>query len=439
MTSPAKHPLVPGSVRRGLRLGRLGLSLTGSYVGYQLQNLFLGEDAKVAKRRDFHRAASRRVREELGSLRGGVMKLGQMLSMQTHALPPEAIEELAGLQMRAPAMHPSLAAAQFRASLGKSPAEVFRKFEPEALAAASLGQVHRAVTMQGRTVAVKIQYPAIRDAIENDFKLLRSATFGGKLAGYVTESAIEAMEASLLRETDYLLEANNLDFFRAKLAPLRFVNVPSVVREFTTRRVLTMSFSEGVTLDDFLRTRPSAALRDQVGYRLVKLFHFQLRRVYALHSDPHPGNYLFDRDGNIGLLDFGSVTYFTHGLKDVVRCYTERVWEQGEEGWRELERVVAGDGATGPRRSRRQAMEKSVAFYNVIFPGGVVDFGDGKALETLTGLYQEFVRNKLVNPDLIFASRAELGLYNLLHRLRARVDTTAILDEVSAMKVVEGA
>src|SRR5262249_50543131 len=137
---------------------------------------FLAEETGEQRRRKFQKQSSQKVREELGSLKGAAMKLGQLLSLQTHVLPEEALTELANLQMQAPAMHPTLARAQFRSSLGKDPEEVFSKFEEQPFAAASLGQVHRAITRSGETVAVKIQYPAIRTAIENDLKLLRSAT-----------------------------------------------------------------------------------------------------------------------------------------------------------------------------------------------------------------------------------------------------------------------
>src|SRR5262249_45862549 len=153
------------------RLGKLGLTLTGSYLGYQAQNLFLAQEQRSERQHRFQRKASRRIRQELQTLKGAAMKIGQIFSLQTHALPEDAIEELANLQMHAPAMHPTLARAQFKSSIGKYPEEVFRDFDPEPFAAASLGQVHRAVTLTGENVAVKIQYPAIRASIESDFKL----------------------------------------------------------------------------------------------------------------------------------------------------------------------------------------------------------------------------------------------------------------------------
>ena len=188
------------------------------------------------------------------------MKLGQILSMQSQSLPDEALQELAQLQMRAPSMHPSLARAQFKATLGKYPDEMFREFDPEPLAAASLGQVHRAVTRQGEKVAVKIQYPAIRSAIENDFILLRSATLPSQLTGHTPTALLDEVQRGFLEETDYLHEADNLEFFRKQLSGLAYLTIPRVFREFTTDRVLTMSYIEGVTVSDFLRRNAATKL-----------------------------------------------------------------------------------------------------------------------------------------------------------------------------------
>ena len=199
-------------MRRGLRLGKLGLSLTGSYLGYQAQNLFFGEDRQAERKRNFQQRASRRVREELQSLKGAVMKLGQLLSLQTHALPEDAIRELANLQMRAPGMHPALARAQFKSSCGHYPEEVFREFELEPFAAASLGQVHRAVTRNGEKVAVKIQYPAIRAAIENDFKVLRSASLPGRLTGHAPMAVLDEVQRAFWKKPIICTRAKTSSF-----------------------------------------------------------------------------------------------------------------------------------------------------------------------------------------------------------------------------------
>ncbi|MEM7011574.1 MAG: AarF/UbiB family protein, partial [Verrucomicrobiota bacterium] len=202
-----------GSVNRGLRIGKLAASLSGSYVGYQIQNLLKGELERGQRKLNYQKKASRRIRRELQELKGPVMKLGQMLSSQDALIPKEAMEELADLQMHAPPMHPTLARTQFRTSLGKNPETVFKEFSSKPFAAASLGQVHRALTRKGERVAVKIQYPAIKTAVKNDFRLLRAATAGGGLGSYFGKNLLDELESIILSETDYVREADNLDRF----------------------------------------------------------------------------------------------------------------------------------------------------------------------------------------------------------------------------------
>jgi predicted unusual protein kinase regulating ubiquinone biosynthesis (AarF/ABC1/UbiB family) len=152
-----------------MRMAGLGVNVAGGYLGFLAQSLFLGDARRQEQLKATHGRAARRMRDEMQKLRGPAMKLGQALSLQSGVLPDEALLELARLQMEAPGMHPSLMRAQFRGSMGKEPEDVFREFESEPFAAASLGQVHRATTRRGDRVAVKIQYPGIRNAIKHDF------------------------------------------------------------------------------------------------------------------------------------------------------------------------------------------------------------------------------------------------------------------------------
>ena len=144
-----------GALQRGFRMGKLGFGLVGSYICYQAQNLLLSESGKAQRCARFQQKASQRVSGELGALKGAAMKLGQLLSMQSRVFPEEALRELAALQMHAPGMHATMARAQFKASMGKFPEDVFRESDPESFAAASLGQVHRAMTRKGEMMAPK--------------------------------------------------------------------------------------------------------------------------------------------------------------------------------------------------------------------------------------------------------------------------------------------
>lgn len=414
-----------GALHRGFRLGKLGLSLTGSYLGYQAQNLFLSQEKRRDRRRRFQTQSSRRLRKELGSLKGAAMKLGQLLSLQTQALPEEAIAELANLQMHAPAMHPTLARAQFRSSLGKNPEDVFSSFEAEPFAAASLGQVHNALTRAGEKVAVKIQYPAIRAAIENDLKLLRSATLPVRLTGHAPADIIDEIQRGFLEEIDYLQEARNLEHFRQELQGFDYLTIPKVYSEFTSECVLTMSFVEGETLSAFLQKKISQTVRDLIGTRLVELFYTQLHRLRRLHADHHPGNYLFQPDGRIGLVDFGCVKRINFDASALIRGVVSRIWRKGDREAALVLRLVFG--ADVPYARARKMLPTLEVMAGILHPEGkgadpLVDFGKGQSLQVLGRALTEALRNKATNPEFAFISRAELGLYSLLHQLKARVN-----------------
>ena len=418
------------SVRRAARLVRLGAGLAGSYLAYQLQRPLLDEQTAQGRRAAMRRRHARQVREDLQDLRGPIMKIGQMLSMQTHFLSTEMIEELSALQMHAPPMHPTLMRAQFKNALGKYPEEVFRSFEEEPFAAASLGQVHWAVTRRGEEVAVKIQYPAMREAIASDFQALRAAGIPARLSGHLRDSVIDEVERGIVEETDYQHEAANIDSFGKALGPLDFIRLPKVHHDLSTDQVLTMSRVPGLRLHDFLKTNPAQELRDKLGTALTRLFFYQLFAVQALHADPHPGNYLLNGDGTIGLVDFGCVKYLKPA---VVRCYAQfwsREWTHNSKIYAEIIRIIFGTRISPHEPRIRRCMNGIKRFYDEFHPLDAgsrrLELGDPRFMDGLAELARILVKNKFLSPEFVFLSRTESGMCNLLHILRARVATTQI-------------
>src|SRR5262249_15444920 len=163
---------------------------------------------------------------------------------------------------------------------------IFREFAPEPFAAASLGQVHKAVTREGERVAVKIQYPGIRESIENDFKVFRAVIRPAQTTGHVPAAAIDAVAQQILSETDYEQEGWNTEFFRELLVPLSFVPIPEFLPSYSSDKVLTMTLMRGQHLEEFLARRPPHKLRNELGERLFDLFYFQVLQVGSLHADP---------------------------------------------------------------------------------------------------------------------------------------------------------
>ena len=428
-----------GVLPRGYRLGKLGFSLVGSYLGYQAQNILLGETGRPQRKAHFQKKACRQLREELGALKGPAMKLGQLLSMQNGILPEEGLLELANLQMQAPGMHPTLARVQFKSALGKYPEEMFREFDPESFAAASLGQVHRAVTFKGEKVAVKIQYPAIRSAIESDLKLLRSATLPGRVTGHVSSGLLDEIARGLLEETDYVHEADNLDYFRTGLAGLDFVTVPSVHRELTSDRVLTMSFVEGETLSDWLKRKPSPALRQLMGGRLCEAYETQIQHLRAIHADQHPGNYLFQPAGRFGLVDFGCVKRENFNILELRRFQDDRGWRENEAAERRFLSMLYGK--TVPYARARKILPLMEELLDIYRPQAsadyVIDFRNdrkknSKAAEIRRRMTKLTLRDKLINPDFVYLMRADMGLWHLLSEIGATVNVSEISRRVAA-------
>ena len=419
--------------RRALRMASMGAGAASSYLSYILQRAFIGRAKGERKLKSTHTRVARRIRDEMQSLRGPAMKLGQTLSLQTGILPDETLAELASLQMEAPGMHPSLVRVQVKRSLGREPEEIFAKFAPEPFAAASLGQVHEATTREHKRVAVKIQYPSIRETVENDFKWFRTVSKPAQASGHIPKEVIDEMERQMLAETDYRLEADNIDFFREKLSPLSFVEVPRVFREYSSDKVLTMSFVRGRHLEQFLKQKPSQKLRDQLGTNLVELFYFQLLKLGAFHADPHWGNYLFNDNASIGLVDFGCAKKLAAAeLKYLKSVFLYPGDRHSPEFRRVLETNYRAQGKKLSTPAYRALVSFSEKFYRNVYPPErerheFFDFADKTFLTDYIREATRLFRTKHVMSEYLFMARAEMGLYHTLHALKARVPTSDIV------------
>jgi len=419
---------------RAIKVATLGAGMTGKYLGYLAQKWFLNDDQRETKLKATHREAARHLSDGMLEMKGPLMKLGQALSLHTDLLPDEALVELSRLQMSAPGMHRSLARAQFKSSLGKYPEEVFAEWNATPFAAASLGQVHRARTRQGAEVAVKIQYPGIRETIEEDFQWFRAVALPARVSQHLPTHILDELREQILAETDYAREASNAELFGKKLAPLTYVSVPTIDRALTRGKVITMSLLSGDHLDDFLARKPSQRTRDLVGERLFELFYHQVLRMEAVHADPHWGNYLFRPRGEIGLVDFGCVKYLPAAFVDNLRKVFLYAGPRDSPEFRRLmQERYAPRGTKLSATAQRALARMAERFYAAVYPSDPAD--DSKAFDfsepTVLRDYMieagNLTRAKAGLPEYVLLARAEMGLYQTLHRLRARVHTSRIV------------
>src|SRR5271170_954963 len=312
-----KH-LTSGRTRRAIKIGGLASQVGSSYLWSSLRRPFLDEPSRDRERLDTHIRNARRIVESSTQLRGAFMKLIQMLSMRSDLLPAEAIDILKTTRSSVPAMDYGMIADQIKRELGRRPEQLFASFEPEAFAAASLGQVHRARLKNGDEVAVKVQYPGVADAVEQDLRnlklLLRTLQ---AIAGDVMRQKIDTrtifaeIQERLREELDYVNEARNINEFRRLLADDPEIMLPRVVKDLSSRRVLTMSYLDGYLLSDVMSPAADFELRQWLSRKYYALVWRQVLEFGVLHTDPNPGNYLVTYHPKLVVLDFGSIRRFS--------------------------------------------------------------------------------------------------------------------------------
>ncbi len=294
-----------------LRLGGLVGRVGASVLGERATELGRSDETRAARRRDNLVANALRIVETLGEMKGAAMKVGQMLSLHEGMglLPPEAAALLRQLQSEAPRVPPEVMRYEVEGSLGAPIGELFEEFDDRAWAAASIGQVHRARLHDGRRVAVKIQYPLIREVVQADLKNLK--TLLKSLFSLVFEADFEPLWEELRdrleEELDYRHEAAAMRRMRELHAEVEEIVIPAVVEERSSDRVLTMEFREGMPPGDACSDLFPAELRNRWGR---VLFEFQLRGLFEhrlLHTDPNLANFSFLEDGRVVVYDFGSV------------------------------------------------------------------------------------------------------------------------------------
>ena len=313
---PRTSRLARGAIS-GLAAARIGVAELGHRV----------RKPSAQAQADHEAALGRILFGALGQLRGSALKVSQVLSMHPGLLPEGVRQQLARAHHQALPLNRALVGRVFRQAFGQEPEALFQHFEPTAFAAASLGQVHRAQLVEHGTVAVKVQYPGIAATIASDMQLMHTAlralahTDMPLPADTVVDSVMAEIEATLLREVDYLQEAEQLQWF-AEHAALPGVAMARPIMSHTRGQVLTQSYLPGLPLQAWLQTQPSQALRDRAGQHLWDWFVHCIFTLGRVHADPHPGNFVFAPDGSVGVLDFGC----TRDLSSVFLAQVAQAW-----------------------------------------------------------------------------------------------------------------
>jgi predicted unusual protein kinase regulating ubiquinone biosynthesis (AarF/ABC1/UbiB family) len=330
---------------RFLKLAKMTASVAGRYAGQKVQNVFASEAQADERRSRVYTRMADEVVDTLGELKGAVMKLGQIASQTQDFLPREFSAALQKLQKEAPPVEFEVIEGQIVRELGATPDQLFKTFDRAPFAAASIGQVHRAVTKSGIEVVVKVQYPGVDESCDSDLKQLKLTLKLGGLLKVPKESVDELFEevkARLHEELDYENEARNIRRFRDFHASHDGILVPRVIDRFSTRRVLTLEYLEGDHVNDLDRKGYDQPTINLIGERLFRVLVEQLFMFQWIHGDPHPGNFAFRKDGSVVIYDFGCVKQLK---PDIVRAYADAIEASLAEDYDALDDAMIRLGA----------------------------------------------------------------------------------------------
>jgi predicted unusual protein kinase regulating ubiquinone biosynthesis (AarF/ABC1/UbiB family) len=444
---PPPRPDAPPLSRLG-RLARLGalapraLPIAAEAVRRAVGTRRTEEQELEARRRLLQNAkkTAEAMLKTLGEMKGLPLKFGQMASYIDGLAPPGYEDKfqrvLSRLQQKAPPLSAEAAVKVIRQELGADPREVFAEWESEPFAAASIGQVHRAVTRAGERVAVKVQYPGIDKAIANDLKSLSMLETMISPIGrrYQSKETLEEVKGVFLAELDYTLEAETADEFRRMHADDRDIIVPRVVHSLSTKRVLTLELIGGVDYATFAERAPQAD-RNAAGETLARFMFRSLWKHGVLYADPHPGNYRFLGGGRVAFLDFGCHKRLPSSLVDGMKRYIVALQngdlpafyaacvevlgydpadQEGFALYTEYTKVVLQPFVVdGPFTFTKEFARESVAF--LVRGGKKMVFKGNDAMPTLPAPVR-------MPSDLTFVNRLQWGFTSVLAGLRAEAN-----------------
>lgn len=416
-----------------MKLAGMTASVAGRYTSTRLRNLFQSPEDAARSRSRSHTLSGTRIAHTLGELKGAVMKVGQMASIAADVLPQEVVASLRGLQKEAPPMAYEVIAEQVEAELGSPPERLFERFERVPYASASIGQVHRARTDDGREVVVKVQYPGVDRAVDSDLRHLKLALRASGLVPIgrqALNAAFEELRERLHEELDYCIEADNVRRFARFHERHPFVRIPEVVGERSSKRVLTLSFLDGDSVDELDARGYTQEERDRLGERLLTFMVSEIFENECIHGDPNPGNFAFHRDGTLVVYDFGCIKELPPGVVLAFRDIIVQALVENYDG--------VDDGLMRLGRRRPSGPPVEAAYYkhwrdflSAPFVGDQeFDFATSTIHDQLIAEIPGALRRiASFQParDMIFLDRMIAGHYGNLCRMRARFPVLAVV------------
>jgi predicted unusual protein kinase regulating ubiquinone biosynthesis (AarF/ABC1/UbiB family) len=416
-------------IERASKLVTTGVKLGGNYIKYygeKMINPDLSKDKLNANNAED-------IYDGLKSLKGSALKVAQMLSMEKNIMPKAYVEKFSLAQFQVPPLSAPLVRKTFKRYFGDTPESLFDTFDSNSIAAASIGQVHKA-SKDGKAFAVKIQYPGVAESISSDLALVRPVAMKMfNLKGKDSEKFFKEVEGKLLEETDYVLEVVQSKEITEACSKISNLVFPKYYEELSGDRIITMDWMTGIHLSEFTQNNIDNKDANKVGQALWDFYMFQMHVLRRVHADPHPGNFLVDVDTNLIAIDFGCVKevpdefyvpYFELAKPENLAnpdVFLEKMYA--------LEILKATD-TPEELKFFSELFHEMLSLFTLPFHAETFDFSDSKFFGEIASLSEKFSKNTELrkmngnrgSKHFLYINRTFFGLFNLLNDLGATVD-----------------
>ena len=411
------------------------LVMQGLYLKYYSKKAF----NKELTRDDLDRDNANDIYDGLKSLKGSALKVAQMLSMEKSLLPSAYVEKFSLAQFSVPPLSAPLVRKTFKKYNGNYPEDLYDEFTSQSVNAASIGQVHRAIK-DGKKLAVKIQYPGVADSISSDLAMVKPIAIRMfNLQGKDSEKYFKEVEGKLLEETDYVLEIKQSKAISEACKHIPNLKFPQYYEKLSSERIITMDWMDGQHLSEFVKDNKDQEKANKVGQALWDFYMFQMHGLKEVHADPHPGNFLVDKAGNLIAIDFGCikkvpddfyVPYFELAKKENIdnpEFFNEKLYE--------LE-ILREDDTENEIKYFSELFHQMLSLFTSPFHSQTFDFSDRGFWDAITKLSEKYSKDEELrkmngnrgSKHFLYINRTFFGLYNLLHDLEAKVEINRFRD-----------
>jgi predicted unusual protein kinase regulating ubiquinone biosynthesis (AarF/ABC1/UbiB family) len=416
-----------GKMQRVTKLVTTGVKVGGNYLKYygeKVVNPSLTKDK-------LHESNASDIYDGLKELKGSALKVAQMLSMEKNLLPQSYVDKFSLSQFSVPPLSAPLVRKTFKTYFKKYPEELFDTFSPDSINAASIGQVHLA-TKDGRDLAVKIQYPGIRESIGSDIALVKPIAVRMFNLQGTSDEYFQEVEEKLTEETDYKLEISQSMKVIEDCEKIDNLLFPKYYPEYSSDKIITMDWMNGIHLSEFCSSNASQEQRNKVGQTLWNFYMYQIHQLKKFHADPHPGNFLVDENDNLVAIDFGCmkeipndfyVPYFEVSTKESLKdmdYFTKKLYE--------LEILKSTDT---PKELHffTNLFHDLLSVFTQPIQAVVFDFAQPEFQTQIAVLSEKFASDKTLrkmngnrgSKHFIYVNRTFFGLYSLMADIKAKV------------------